>query len=275
MRPYIREVPGLLQRMHEDHVKGMIFEDLQRKYGYEAGNIRNALTKAGLRSIDRGNRGAFQKSLARKTDDELRLLAQQQKYIKIPDQIRWEWREWPLEKRGWFVGLMRAHINSPMDRPNLPFSDNVIPFDYHTTEAYEILKRKNDGKTSHVRGCKIKLTSQGVIWDDELWFWSGKAGYVMGVPWTKALGRPLLHHVIWERAHGPIPADCVLRNIDRNPNNLWLSNYRLETRNEVARENQAKALTRLSRARLNVLLKQTQPGKEQDGFTRFLRRPER
>jgi len=270
----------LVKAMYADHVNGMRLRDLQRKYQRQDSNIVKIFRSRNLPIIDRGNSGCFQKTYIRKTEDELVALAATQTYIKIPDAIRWEWREWPMEKRRWFIQLVRKRLKSPNDRPQSPFSANVIPFEYGSPEADALLRAKNGGKRSHVRGCKIKLTSQGVIWNNELWFWVRKTGYVMGVPWTPRKGRPMLHQVIWEQTHGmKKPDKCVIRHRDGNPNNMHPDNLYLATQNDVARENQAKALAERSRkktsALLNLHLKRKEKTEHEHGPERILGFPER
>ena len=179
--------------------------------------------------------------------------------IRVPKALHAEWREWSYQKRAQFIARMRELLGDDRARPDTPFSSNVIPFDYGTPEARAIIDRLNAGRTSRDAGVKINIVGQGVIWQDTLWFWSPKAGYLRSGGWSPEEGRPALHHVIWETAHGrTIPADHVVRFIDGNPNNLDPANLGLVTRNNVCRENQADALSRRSRERTAVLLNRAQ-----------------
>ncbi len=263
-KPYIKDVPGLLGRMHRDHLGGMKLVDLGRKYGYRDGNIAAAFRRARLKVIVDPRAGCFQRTLKRKTKWEIRRLAKTMTRVIVHPEIKTEWREWSWEKRRWWIDLVRSHLGPEHSRPAGPFSANVEPFDYTTKNARRVIAASNEGKSSWVAGCKIKVGSQGVIWDGRLWFWSAKAGYVEGVSWTPEHGRPMLHQVIWERAHGtPVPLGHVVRHIDGNPNNLAPANLVLASRNAVARENQAEALQRKSRLKTQALLGLSQAGDAQ------------
>jgi hypothetical protein len=112
----------------------------------------------------------------------------------------------------------------------------------------------NAGRQSKQWLVHIKISSEGVIYGGRLWFWSRKIGYQRS-DFVKGQGRPALHHVIWETAHGrPVPPHSVIRFADGNPNNLDPANLRLATRNDLARENQAAHATRSSREALATLL---------------------
>lgn len=287
----------LVKRMHRDHIQGMRMKALERKYKRCDSNIRKAFERRGLPIIDRGNSGCFQKTVVRKTRKELISLARSLDRVKIPDAIRWEWREWPMEKRRWFIETVRAHLKLPTDRPSLPFSSNVRPFEYWTPEARVIAANRNEGRSSREWATVINPCSQGVIWEGELWFWYSNTGYQIGLPWHPAgapltpdrliwrarhgwdlpHGRPALHQVIFLRHHGEIPPGCVVRHLDGNPNNLDPANLTLATRNDVARENQAAHLAAISRQKTAALLKLSQKGKENGphGPTSILRRTRR
>ncbi len=56
-------------------------------------------------------------------------------------------------------------------------------------------------------------------------------GYALGVRWTPDRGRPLLHQIIWEEAHGPLPPAHVIRFRDGNRNNHDPENLFLASRN--------------------------------------------
>lgn len=264
---FLTQQPELVRRMHEEHLKGKNLSKLEDKYGYVDGNIKKAFERLGLEVRIVPKAGCFVKTLRRLTDDELTALARRQKRVCTPKEIKWFWRGWPMAKRAWFIGQIRAHLKSPHERPESPFSANVEPFDYTTPNARELMKTKNEGKSSHVAGSKIKVCSQGVIWNGELWFWVAKTGYVEGTPWTPERGRKMLNHAIWESRHGPMPADGVIRHADGNPNNFDPDNLVLATKNDVCRLNQAASLERKSREKMKAMLElkhSTQKGTTDD-----------
>jgi hypothetical protein len=164
-----------------------------------------------------------------------------------------------MERRGDFIARLRAHLADPQARPELPYSGNVVPFDYTTEAAWEIVRRRNQGRTSQQFDTKLNIISQGVIWDGRLWFWARRTpAYYEGIKWTPGHGRPGLHRIIWESIHGPLPEAGIIRQIDGNPNNLDPSNLILSDRNELCRENQAHFLTRNSRDLTATLLNRHQ-----------------
>jgi hypothetical protein len=185
----------------------------------------------------------------------------------VPQELKFEWRHWSLARRGKFIACIRAKLNRPTDRPCLPFSANVEPFDYSTPRAQAIARQMNAGCTSRQWRAMIRLNSQGVIYQGRLYFWAADGGgghtgaYYIG-PWTPGTGRPALHHIIWRKFNGPIPAGHVVRARDGNPNNLDPANLYLATRNDVARENQAASLLKKSRAATALLLDRAQARKK-------------
>lgn len=262
--------------MHRQHLAGANLRQLELKCGYKDANIKKAFERLGLEVRLDPTLGYFPKTLVRLTKPQLRELMRRQSRICVPKEIHTEWREWPMKKRAWWIKELRRLLKSPTDRPESPFSANVEPFDYSTPNARELLMAKNGGKSSHQAGCKIKVGSQGVIWNNELWFWTHNTGYVCGLPWTKERGRPLLTRAIYEQAHGPVPSGHVIRLRDGNPNNLDPSNLVLASRNSVARENQAQHFTKQSRAKTAALLKLSSHTTEHhDQFKGLLGKPGR
>jgi len=202
-----------------------------------------------------------------RTPAQLERIINQATGIKIPSELLVEWRKWTLEKRAWFISRLRARIQTRADRPTTPFSSNVVPFEYGTPAAWKIMEEMNRGIGSREWKVKINLTSQGVIYQDRLWFWTFKFGYCSG-QWRPSGPRAVLHHRIWEEHTGSrVPAGSVLRFIDGNQNNLIFENLRLEIRNELLRGNQAVALTRKSREMTGLLLKQSKKGNTHDSIS--------
>lgn len=210
------------------------------------------------------------------TSQQIAQLVAQAKRVEVPKPLKHEWRSWSLERRGQFIRQVREALNSSHDRPDLPFSEGLTPFDYDSPQAHEISRLVNLGKDSRSALLKLKVSSQGVIWRGRLWFWSYKIGYHSG-QWTREHGLQILHHVIWEEHHKQsVPSGHVVRFIDKNPNNLLPDNLTLATRNDVARENQAVALFKQSRELTALLLDRAQcknSTNDQHDTLTLLRRP--
>lgn len=262
----LSEQPELVRQMHVEHLAGTNLFQLGLKFGYVDGNIKKAFLRLGLEVRIVPKAGCFLSTLRRLPEEELIALAERQTRVCTPKEIKTEWREWTMAKRAWFIGLLRKRLPQ-FSAPDTPYSKNVEYFDYTMPNVEAFLKAKNEGRTSHVAGCKIKVGSQGVIWNGDLWFWTPKAGYVQGVSWTPEHGRPLLSHAIYESVHGPMPADGVIRFADGNPNNFDPDNLVLASRNDLCRENQATSLERKSRDKMKAILQfknSTQKGTTDD-----------
>jgi hypothetical protein len=176
--------------------------------------------------------------------------------------LKFEWRRWSLERRGWFIARLRKKLGIA-GAPTTPLSDNVEAFDYAHPRAHAIARKMNAGRNSRIACALIHINSQGLIYKGSLYFWAADGGggrtgaYYIG-PWRPGTGRPSLHHVIWQETHGPVPKGHVIRFVDGNLNNLDPANFALATRNDVARENQAAALARKSREITAILLNRHQ-----------------
>ncbi len=255
---------GVVAALHADYMAGASFYALEKKHGRNRRVIRELFQVRGLyiRPFDqpagmRREKGAFVAATPL-TAEQLDALIARATRIGVPAELKNEWRDWPLPRRVAFIARLRARVGPPDTREAGPFSENVTPFAYGTPAAHAIAAALNTGRTSRTAGTKLKPASQGVIWRGQLWFWADKIGYARG-PWSKAEGRPALHHVIWSETHGrAIPPGHVIRFADGNPNNLAPENLVLATRNDLARENQATALLRQARERTRVLLARSQ-----------------
>ncbi len=261
-----RRIPdSLVLAMHQDYKTGMTFAAVERKHDRPVKSVRTLFVSRGLPvreskgvSKFRSPDGSFAPYIP-KTEEEIEALIQQATKVTVPEELRLDWRKWDLARRGDFIARLRARISGPDDRPNLPFSDNVEPFDYTSEKAWEIVRRKNGTAASQQWKARILPSSQGVIFAGRLYFWNGIGnGYFEGCSWTRGHGRPSLHHVIWSLHHGrAVPHLHVVRHADSNPNNFTPSNLILRTRNDVIRESQAAALTRKSRERTRLLLERS------------------
>ncbi|MES2569438.1 MAG: HNH endonuclease signature motif containing protein [Verrucomicrobiota bacterium] len=249
----------LVDRMYADYQSGLSLTAVGRLHGRSHKTIRGLFTCRGL-SIreasvkNRSSSGAFA-PLKPLSAEEIDALIADAKKLTIPWVLKSEWKKWPMEKRADFIARVRAKLNSPNDRPSTPFSSDLEPFDYASPRARAIADKANAGLDSQHAVVKIDLCSQGVIWREQLWFWARRIGYVCG-PWTRAGGRPVLHHVIWEDHHGRnVPPSHVVTFLDGNRNNHAPENLSLRTRDDVCRANQAGALFKKSREMTAILLK--------------------
>ena len=246
--------------LHAEYQAGASLTKLAAKYGRSRKGISDAFARRGLPMRTPPKRPRLANGciapFVPKTDAEIEELIQKATKIKVPQALTKDWRRWPLWRRAGFIGRLRARLKSAEDRPETPFSSNVEPFDYFSPKARAIAAKLNQGRNSQTKRVAMRPSSQGVIWRGELFFWSHQVGYTHWGGWNRATeGRPSLHHIIWEEATGrEVPAGHVVRFADGNKNNLDPSNLVLATRDSVARENQATALTRKSREKTATLL---------------------
>ena len=245
--------------MHAEYSTGVSLCEVARRHGKDRKSLREIFTRRGLPVRTTRvfkHRYANGQIMPAKplTERQIDALIVKATKLRVPDALAREWRKWPLEKRGSFIARLRTRLRSPRDRPSAPFSANVTPFDYATPAARAIVAAANAGKNSRKAGIKIDACSQGVIYKGRLWFWGHKIGYQLGL-WTPGLGRPALHHVIWEEAHGrAVPAGHCVIHRDGNPNNLAPENLALISRDENCRRNHVAGLLRKSRERTRLLL---------------------
>lgn len=251
---------------HAEYMAGASLRDCERRHGIRKSTLRTAFVKRGyaLRGAETSRQrhapnGTFAPFVP-KTSAEIEALIQAATAVVIPAEIVTEWRAWDRHRRADFIARLRAKIQDPHDRPDLPFSANVAPFDYSSEAAWEILARRNSGRGSRDWRTKLDIRSQGVIWDGRLWFWNRRTRcYLEGVPWTPEAGRPVLSRVVYATENGgQIPPGMVIRHRDRNPNNFAPANLYLATKNDVLRETQAKHFTARSRALTAAFLRRSQ-----------------
>lgn len=265
--------------MHRDYSLGESLTSLASRYGRDRSCLSDLFRRHGLgvRPPKMGKHGSDGRLIpyTPKTEAEVRDIICGMTRVYVPESLRVEWRHWLMHRRRDFIVRVRAHLQSPKDRPKLPFSKNVEPFDYWTDRANLIAKWANTGKPSRIWPVRIYPSSQGVIWKDQLWFWASnwpEAGgaYYRGA-WKEIDGRPALHHTIWEQHNGQtIPAGHVLTCKDGNPNNLDPANLVLESRDSICRKNQAVALSRKSRELTQMLLRRQKEPNEHHHTTKRL-----
>ena len=264
-RPTPRLSDAVVAAMHADYQRGLTLGTVERLHGRPHGTARGLFVCRGLALRDqssfrarRSASGAFE-SYSPKTEDEITAIINSATTISTPSQLLVEWRKWPLAKRADLIRRLFARLKGPHSRPELPFSDNVEPFDYGSERAWQIIQARNAGRDSRGWVAKINVRSQGIIWDGRLWFWGQKlGGFTEGIRWTRGHSRPLLHRAIYERTHGPLPSGAVVRMRDGNPNNFDPVNLILSDQNLVCRENQARAITRKSRDQAAIILARSQ-----------------
>lgn len=260
----------VVQAMHAEFLATQSLAAVGRKFGRSSRAVSQMLAKHGLYQPKPPTRtGAARDPRTNKfipgaplTDAQIVALIAAEKTFRIPRALRAEWRDKPMERKAWIIGLLREKFRNPKrDRPTTPFSANVEPFDYATPRAWEIIHRTNEGVPSRYWSVRLFPNSWGVIWREQLWFWcpyshaSGRSGSYQAGKFVRGQGRPQLHHAIWREAHGaPVPPGHVVRFIDGNPNNLAPQNLTLATKNDVVRETQAHALKKKSRRLTAALL---------------------
>jgi hypothetical protein len=263
-----RKLDALVADMFAAYSTGISIAEVGRRFGGRSNTaVRNLFQARGYpfraawrsHSPHAPNRCFVAKAIL--TDAEVDAVLEQATRFAIPDALKFTWRKWTLEQRGTFLARLRARLGccrAQVNRPTGPYSANVEFFDYASPRAHAIAAALNVGRDSRTKVAQIRLTSEGVIFEDALWFWTYQAGYAHGPVRAGAL--KLLHHHIWSRANGgrAVPSTHILRFIDGNENNLVLENLRLVTRDEVLRENQARGLAAKSRQITTALLERSQ-----------------
>lgn len=263
-----RKLDALAAAAYADYQQGKSLPEVGRKYGRSSTAMREMFRRRGyaLRKDWRSDKphaanGCFLPKAILSGAEVDAILEQTTRFL-VPEPLKFTWRKWSLAQRGAFLARLRARIGAgraQVNRPTGPYSANVEPFDYASERAHAIVDALNAGRDSRTKIAQLRLNSEGVIFEGELWFWTYKVGYAKGP--IRTVGKLLLlHHHLWSRAHDgrTVPPDHVLRFIDGNENNLTPENLRLVTRDEVCRENQARALAAKSRQFTAALLERSQ-----------------
>ncbi len=251
---------------HAEYMEGASLTAIGRQHGGRTGNdMRRLFEYRGL-EIRKDPRGASKKDpktgqvipVAEPTAEELEAIIASATSLRVPAVLRQVWKRWTIGKRMDYIRRVRKALDRP-GMPALPCSSNVTPFDYGAPAAWDIAKAANKGLPSRNWKVRIPPLSQGLIWDNRLWFWMEDGCHVEGVAWTKEHGRRLLGRTIWERAHNKkVPPSHVVCHRDGNPNNMDPGNLELKSRNVLCRENQCRSKTRKSRAVVSLLLERHQ-----------------
>lgn len=260
-----RITQAMADNAHADYMAGTSLRECERRYGIRAGTLRTAFVKRGYalrisaESLRNHRKDGTFAPYVPKTKAQIAAIIGAATKLAVPPELAIDWRHWDRARRADFMARLRSKIADPSDRPELPFSANVTPFDYASDEALAIVQQRNRGLGSRAWVTKLDIRSQGVIWAGRLWFWNRQTRcYIEGVRWTPEAGRPVLSRAIYEAANGPIPAGIVIRHRDRNPNNLAPGNLYPATRDEVVRETQATVMSAKSRALTAAILRRSQ-----------------
>ena len=257
----VRIPDELVREMHGKYIAGQSLNAVARAHGYRGRSggtaVRHLFVSRGLpvrNRIKNALRDPVTGRLLpihRHSAEEVDAMIAAATRVAVPKALCQEWRLWSTERRGDFIRRIRARLQSPADRPATPFSSNVEPWEYWSENVRAIVKRLNAGRSSRNKVTALKPCSQGVIWRGTIFFWTSNLPESEGGFYQTAgpegrvnqRSRRLLHHLIWEEAHGrKVPAGHVLRFRDGNYNNLTAENMVLVTRNAVARENQGASL---------------------------------
>jgi hypothetical protein len=253
----------LVASMYADYQRGLSLSAVSRRYKRCRKSLREVFARRGLKLRDsfnqvRGSSGQFVPFTAA-TPAEINAMIAGLTRIAVPPALKTEWRHWSLARRGKFIARLRRKLKSPQDRPATPFSSNVEPFDYATPRAWAIARKANAGCNSRTARVKLKPASQGVIWHKQLFFWSAKSGAYYAGPFLPGIGRPALHHLIWQQHNRkPLPASHTVIFKDGNKNNLSPRNLALRSRADCAIQNRSRSRVRYAREMTALLLNKHQ-----------------
>lgn len=222
---------------------GLTQAAVERQFGLPVKGLKNVLQRRGfqLRPPTKVPRLGFGVRLPEPTEAEIQAAISKLRFVNVPPELKTQWKRWSMVKRQEFIQRIRATLQLKTDRPTATFSSNVTPWEYGTPEAMAIARKLNAGRTSQTKVVAIRASSQGVIWQGILWFWTAKHD---GTPYGYQGGRPrrLLNRVIWEHTHGrPVPEKHIVSYQDGNMNNLAPENLQLISMADNARRNSVPA----------------------------------
>ena len=228
-----------VKKMWADYAAGMTLSGVGRKYGRDRKTLNGIFERRGykLRPVKTIPALGFGVKIPEPSAAEVRVMIAGLKHLTVPAPLKIHWRKWTMPRRRSFIKKLR--VKFPSTRPTLPFSGNVEPFEYGSPRAHEIVARLNVGRTSQTKVAAMKLGSEGVIWNGQLFYWiknpqgSGDGYQRGGTP----AQRVFLHHVLWEEKHGPVPAGMTVIHLDGNKNNFDPRNLALRSMADCARMN--------------------------------------
>jgi hypothetical protein len=243
-----------------------------RLHGRNGTSLRQLFQKHGLRQPQkpastpkRGHRlGQFVRTVKFMSDARLLALMARQSRVLIPPEIRYEWRLWPAAKRQWFGRALQARIDAQhpeMAMPTTPLAPGFERFDYFSPRAIALAEAANSGRAAQSWEIHLRLSSRGLIWREQLWYWSWDDGHYYEGPFRRGKGREALHQAVWRAAGRTIPPRHVLRFKDGNRNNIRAENLELWSRAQVAVENRHNFFNRKAVGDLAVFLDMTQTKK--------------
>jgi hypothetical protein len=250
-----------VQRWYEWYVSGHNFNAVARMAGCMKGKkpgsvVRQAFVKRGLPLISRPNTGCFQRGPVYSFEQIREIIAAEvDGRMAVPVKLRQHWRQLDLDGRRAFVQIMKDSSGWADPRPQTAYSANVIPFEFGTPAAHQIAAALNAGRPSRRLAVQITPPSVGVIYEGELWHWTGKCNGYQQTRFLRNKARPMLHRHIYEQAHGvELDGNTVIRFVDGNANNLDPANLYAEHRESMLRTNQAGSLRRKGARKMELLL---------------------
>lgn len=244
-----------VRRFWRAYQTGLSAAAVERRFGLPIKGLKHILERRGfhVRPPKVVPKLGFGVRLPEPTAAEVQAAIRKLKFVHVPPELKQHWKRGSMAWRRRLLRKIRAHLRPLTARPEKPFSENVTPWEYGTPAAMAIARRMNAGRDSQHALVSIRASSQGVIWEGQLWFWTAKQD---GTPYGYQGGHPrrLLHRVIYERAYGPIPAQHIVSHRDGNFNNLAPENLQLRSMAQNAIRNKQAGLAIKGEAGARVLL---------------------
>lgn len=112
---------ALVAKMHANYMRPMSLHRVGVKYARTHSCIRELFECRGLfvrpfKQIDRQPNGSPVRHVPF-TPVQLAAMVARATAIKVPAELKFEWRTWSLERRGKFIARLRAKLNRAGDRP--------------------------------------------------------------------------------------------------------------------------------------------------------------
>jgi hypothetical protein len=250
----MRRIPlGLLDVIHADYLKGVSLAKLGRHHRIKAAALPETFIRRGFKlRPPAGDDGQ-----GSQTDRQIASLAKVARRFRVPRKVLKLWKRWSLAQRAVFIAELRKRFWKGEERPVGPYSEGMTPFDYGTPLAHLLIANVNAGGDQWHKAGKLDIRSQGVIWRNELWFWTN--GFYRRSAFVDREAEPGLHQVIWKEANGcEIPKEHVVSFSDGNRNNFAPSNLVLMSREEILSITRADFIVKTSRAKTDILLRRSQ-----------------
>lgn len=187
------------------------------------------------------------------SDDEIKELISKESRMRIPPALKWEWRIWSVERRRLVLGWLRDRFPSTRPTGTLVL-EGAMFFDRCTPEAQALCDSLNVGTNSWTAVIKLDVRSEGIIFEDEFWFWLRKTGYLRMGPWKSDATKAMLQRHLWERWNGELPPSHVVQHVNGNRNDFSRENLVAVHREKLLRSNQNGALNRRANGTLKTLM---------------------